>query len=740
VTEDIYRPALRVVEGAGDGDEAPELLEAGIDAAYQPIVNLGSGAVIAYEALARPRHPLVPSPLAFFAALERGGLRLAGERSAFEAALRGAGAGLPRAKLFMNASPNTLVDERFDVGELLDLARRHRIAPSDLVIEVTESEEIDDLDALAACVRQLRRLGIGVAVDDAGAGHASFRVITRLRPSYIKLDRDLVSGVDADGARHAFIESMVRFARQIGSRLIAEGIETEDELACLARLGVEAGQGYYLARPEIGAFVDPSEASARMISVSAERLRLGSAKLSVRELARRAERLERGSTVAEAYERFAADPSLGLLLLEDGSRLLGQVSRRVLDRILAAPGAREQLPQRDVGVVTDYEPLTLLADLDVVEVGAILAARPAGHDSDEAVVVDRDGGVVGVVSVASVLRALTEVRSHRDELHPLSGLPGPEWVEEELARRLSDGQDVTVAVLDVDAFGALNHHGGFALGDEAIRSLARCLRGVTGGVEDAAVAHAGGDDFVLIVPPRGFEELIAETVRSVESEVMPVLRTELRLHGAGDAHDDLGLSLAAIDIDSGQAGAHGHLDRARQRFASLLERAKGMGSYAVVRASGDALHVSSWEARGGHRSISLGLAEPDVVIGALSLIERSWEAWWTAEDLDERESFPGPRDVVQRLLGTYAGSLRATAEEAAAAGLAVCEVDIEGPEDELLEILDRLALVASSLYRGRRAPVTPEVALLDRLLRQRARAITRRDTLTRLSAGAPAGR
>jgi EAL domain-containing protein (putative c-di-GMP-specific phosphodiesterase class I) len=126
------RQATRPATTAGE-----QLLRAGLDIAYQPIVHLGSGSVLAYEALARPRHPDVRSPLEFFASLEEAGLRLEGERSAFRAAMAGIHDGFPQAKLFVNASPTTLVDERFDVAELLELAHRHELSPSDLVVEVT---------------------------------------------------------------------------------------------------------------------------------------------------------------------------------------------------------------------------------------------------------------------------------------------------------------------------------------------------------------------------------------------------------------------------------------------------------------------------------------------------------------------------------------------------------------------------------------------------------------------------
>jgi EAL domain-containing protein (putative c-di-GMP-specific phosphodiesterase class I) len=98
-------------------------------------------------------------------------------------------------------------------------------------------------------VRALRRLGFGFAVDDAGAGYASFALIAALRPSVIKIDRDVVHGVSRNDAKQALIEAFVSFGRRIGAHLLAEGIERRADLAALESLGVELGQGYLLGRP-----------------------------------------------------------------------------------------------------------------------------------------------------------------------------------------------------------------------------------------------------------------------------------------------------------------------------------------------------------------------------------------------------------------------------------------------------------------------------------------------------------
>jgi hypothetical protein len=152
---------LRLVASSetAEHDHAASLLDAGLDIAYQPIIQLGSGSVIAYEALARPRHPAITGPFEFFGALDGAGRRIEAELVALEAAAWGFQPPLPRVKLFINASPTTLVDPSFSVTELVELLQRHGLGPTQLVVEVTESEAVEDLQALSARMATLRRVG-----------------------------------------------------------------------------------------------------------------------------------------------------------------------------------------------------------------------------------------------------------------------------------------------------------------------------------------------------------------------------------------------------------------------------------------------------------------------------------------------------------------------------------------------------------------------------------------------------
>jgi EAL domain-containing protein (putative c-di-GMP-specific phosphodiesterase class I) len=145
------------------------------------------------------------------------------------------------AYLALNMSPSSLTSD-----EVL------RALPSDLhgiVIEITENELASDDPALHAAVAELRDRGAQLAVDDTGAGYAGLTHVMRLRPDIIKLDRALTTGVDEDPTKAALIASFVRYARDIGATICAEGIETLSELERLADLDVAYGQGYVIARP-----------------------------------------------------------------------------------------------------------------------------------------------------------------------------------------------------------------------------------------------------------------------------------------------------------------------------------------------------------------------------------------------------------------------------------------------------------------------------------------------------------
>ena len=216
--------------------------------AFQPIRSMTTGEVIGAEALTRFLSADSPgtSTETWFAEAASVGLGIDLEIVALQSALAAA-AGLPEdLYVAVNLSPRACLD-----GRVADALGRCGIPLGRVVLELTEHHEVDDYGQLAAALAPLQQAGVRLAIDDAGAGFASMRHIVQLRPDMIKLDREIIAGINADTAQRALGAAMVGFAAQIGASLVAEGIETEAELSTVKLLGMTAGQGFLLGRPTV---------------------------------------------------------------------------------------------------------------------------------------------------------------------------------------------------------------------------------------------------------------------------------------------------------------------------------------------------------------------------------------------------------------------------------------------------------------------------------------------------------
>ena len=228
--------------------------------AFQPIVELATGELYEHECLFRPVMPTLPQSISAIvqAAIDTGRsveldlfiVRIILERAARMQTARNAPGGKPL-RLSINLTPEGLLDPRFEAHAFAAMVQAAGLQPRQLTVEVTEQQAVSDVGPLKRQARALRKLGFGFAVDDAGAGYASFTLVAALRPSIIKIDREIVRGVRRDGAKQALVEAFVSFGRRIDAQLVAEGIERRHDLETLIELGVEFGQGFLLGRPAL---------------------------------------------------------------------------------------------------------------------------------------------------------------------------------------------------------------------------------------------------------------------------------------------------------------------------------------------------------------------------------------------------------------------------------------------------------------------------------------------------------
>lgn len=220
---------------------------------FQPIVELATGAIVGVEALARFGSEPDRGPDQWFADAAMLGLGPDLELAAIEAALRHEPELDPSWIIAVNVSAATMLTPEFAAAAAgWPLAR--------ISFEVTEHQPVDDYEALSKVAAEVRRHRALISVDDAGAGYASLRHILKLKPDVIKLDVTLTRDIDADPVKRALASALTLFAAELDAAITAEGIETASELASLRSLGIDFGQGFFIAQP--GAARSVCEANA----------------------------------------------------------------------------------------------------------------------------------------------------------------------------------------------------------------------------------------------------------------------------------------------------------------------------------------------------------------------------------------------------------------------------------------------------------------------------------------------
>ena len=213
---------------------------------------MSTGKILGYEALSRgPQTSPLHSPLDLFKAARKANKLFALEKVCRKQALLN----FERlnkssdCQLFLNVDPQVVDDSNFKSGITKKIINNLSLDQEDIVIELTEHTIINDFQDFDLALDNYRRQGYKLAIDDTGAGHSGLQSLVSISYDFIKLDRSLIQGINQEFVKQALLESFVDFANKINSILIAEGIEDKEELDFLTELGIDCGQGYFIAQP-----------------------------------------------------------------------------------------------------------------------------------------------------------------------------------------------------------------------------------------------------------------------------------------------------------------------------------------------------------------------------------------------------------------------------------------------------------------------------------------------------------
>ncbi len=227
------------------------ILENGqIATVFQPIVSLRDGSIYGYEALSRgPKNTKMYSPTLLFDCAEKFGktweLELLCRKRAIETVFNLQS----QFRLFLNVNPKIMHDDKFKKGFTKEYLAQYGINPENVIFEITERGVISNVSEFIDTINNYKNQNYRIAIDDAGAGYSGLNMISDIHPHFIKLDMNLIRGVELDQTKQSLIKSFTEFASMTNTYLIAEGIETKEELLKLIEIGVHFGQGFFLQKP-----------------------------------------------------------------------------------------------------------------------------------------------------------------------------------------------------------------------------------------------------------------------------------------------------------------------------------------------------------------------------------------------------------------------------------------------------------------------------------------------------------
>lgn len=468
---------------------------------FQPIVSISERRILGYEALTRgPSNSPLHSPLNLFAVARQAGRLSELEQACRDTACRRFSEQKLPGKLFLNVSPESLLELVHPPGRTLDMLRRYRIAPSDIVIELTEQTPTDDVELLYDALHHYRDMGFSIALDDLGAGYSSLRLWSELRPDYVKIDRHFIDGIHQDAVKREFVGSMLQMAKASRATVIAEGIELPEELATLIEMGVDLVQGYLLARPherplrEVHMLLPKSEPVSAPLNEEA-------ADLSA--LLKPQPSVGHSIPTAEVLEAFRRQANLNsLAVLDDAGRPCGIVHRHSLSEALLKPFGTELFARKPISRLMSDDFLAVEITQSLQQVSRLLTSR-ARQRIEEDFIITANGAYLGLGRVIDVLKLITELKIQQARYaNPLTLLPGNVPIQQCLTRVLQQARESIICYVDIDSFKPFNDIYGYARGDEVLLCLAHCLSDRIDPSRDF-VGHIGGDDFLMVL---GFED------------------------------------------------------------------------------------------------------------------------------------------------------------------------------------------------------------------------------------------
>ena len=573
-----------------------------LTARFQPIVEMHNGDILGYEGLIRgPSDSPLHSPLNLFKAASENNLTVTVEHLCRHVILEQFAAQKLPGKLFLNVSPECLLQRDTRNGETLDYIRDLGINPERVIIELTEYQPTHDYGLLCEAVFHYREMGFEIAIDDLGEGFSSLRLWSELKPDYVKIDMHFIQGIDHDPVKAQFVRSIQSIAEKSGTRVIAEGIETQSELLTVREMGVACGQGYHIARPHPTPTRAISAEVAKVLTAnsppSPRRNSTGFEQtIAIEKILKTSPTIPSKMSNNQVDEIFLQNPKLQFIPVVDQGVPVGIINRYHMIERFARPYQRELYGKKSCKEFMDAHAVVVDKNTSMQDVSHIIVETNPDHLINGIIITDQ-GQYVGICTGPDLMREITQMQiTAARYANPLTQLPGNVPINEHIDKLLEKKQPFTACYCDLDHFKPFNDVYGYRRGDDIIQLTSEILKTHCDPQMDF-IGHIGGDDFIILYRSEDWEKRCKAILQHFSEEIQHFYSNEDRERGGYLSEDRQGqkvfyplvcLSLGVVKSSSNKFYSHHQISLAASDAKKQAKKIPGNSLFIDRRSENDA--------------------------------------------------------------------------------------------------------------------------------------------------------
>lgn len=580
-------------------DELLEIIESKlINIYFQPIISADGQSIYAYEALSRgPSGSILFDPINLFEQARQQKKLFALESVCRTKAIEQFSQQQLPGKLFLNISPETLIQADYQRGLTLELVNNFGISPEQVVIEITEHSPTHDYELMRRAVKHYQGEGFSIALDDLGTGYSSLRLWSEVQPDFVKIDRHFISGIEKDKVKRDFMRSIVAIARSVKSQIIAEGIETLQEFETLCEIGVDYLQGYYFGRPSPTPSLHISKSAQRVWQQIKDSREIYKDHGQVGELKQDITPVTPDTLVEEVTAIFERNEQWFSLPVVSAGITVGIIKRSSLLDKLSKPFGRDLYVKKPLSQILDGNFISVERHTRLETVSLLVTQRNRNQLQEDFIITEQ-GKYFGVGQVIDLLKMITDmqVKSAKNS-NPLTGLPGNVLIQEHIDQLIINKKPFVVCYFDLDNFKPYNDQYGYAKGDVILLCVAQLLQKHCQPELDF-VGHVGGDDYVAVFRSDNWQDYVKAALDEFSRQCPSFYNSEHLSSNGIWAEDRFGekrffnlmsISVAAIDSTSADLDSAATVS---SRLSLIKAEAKNaIGNSLVAELSGSIVHL-----------------------------------------------------------------------------------------------------------------------------------------------------